>query len=170
MILLHGITYDEVEALLKEYGEIYSDKKQLVCDFYYTSLPDDTSWIYLEFPNFENIPHYLNFWNYQNLLIWFSQKTDKEFCFAIPKNQNQPLFLSIMDRENLNGDSCVGIYADRDFYFELPRNQFEWGPVPTSAFHYAGFLKNRFQFDTKWILKITRCELKKTQVMLDVSE
>lgn len=167
-ILLHNITVNEVEILLKEYAAIWSGEQQIVCDFYYTSLPDNTAWIYLEFPNFENIPHYLNFWNYQNLLIWFSQKADKEFCLAIPQNQNAPLFLSTMDRENPYGDSCVGIYADRDFYFEIPANIFEWGRIPTSAFDFMGFLKETFQFETQWIPKVAGCAWKKTQIALNI--
>ncbi len=169
-ILSHNITFDEMDALLKEYGEIWSGKETMVCDFFYTALPDDTSWIYLEFPNFKNVPHYLNLWHYQNLLIWLTQKTDKEFCLAIPQDQYQPLFLSTMDRKNSFGDSCVGIYADRDFYFEVPGNMFEWGPVPTSAFNFTGFLKGTFQFDTLWIPKVSQCKWEKTQITLTVSE
>ncbi|MCH5344641.1 MAG: hypothetical protein J1E64_11425 [Acetatifactor sp.] len=169
-ILLHNITCAEVDALLREYAEIYSDEKQIICDFYYTPLPDDTLWIYLVFPHFKSRHHHVNFWNYQNLLTWFSQKTDKEFCLAIPRNQNQPLFLSTINRDNPNGDSCIGVYADRSFNFAIPENIFEWGYVPTSAYDYEGFLKDRFQFDIKWIFEITQCELKKTQVTLGISE
>lgn len=169
-MLLHNITFEEMDALLKEYGEIASGKKMIPCEFYYTALPDDPSWVYLEFPNFENVPHYLNLWHYQNLLIWLSQKSDGEFCLAIPRDQYQPLFLSTVDRKNPYGDSCVGIYADRDFYFEVPGNVFEWGPVPTSAFDFVGFLKGTFQFDTQWIPKVSQCKWERTQIMLDVSE
>ncbi len=170
-MLLHNITFAELDTLLKEYGTISSgDKKQIVCDFFYTSIPDDNSWVYLEFPNFENVPHYLNLWHYQNLLIWLTEKTDKEFCLAIPKNQNCPLFLSTVDRKNPRGDSCAGIYADRDFYFEIPGNIFEWGPVPSSAFNYVAFLDGAFQFDTQWIPKVSRCGWSKTQVTLTVPE
>ncbi len=169
-ILLHNITFDEIDTLLKEYAKICSDKNQITCNFFYTSIPDDTSWVYLEFPNFENVPHYLNFWNYQNLMIWFSQKADREFCLAIPQDQNQPLFLSTMDSQNPFGDSCIGIYADRDFYFEVPGDVFEWGPVPTSAFNFVGFLKETFQFDTQWIPKVSQCEWKNTQITLTVPE
>lgn len=169
-ILLHNITFEEIDALLKEYATIWSDSKKVVCDFAYTSLPDDPSWVYLEFPNFEGIPHYHNFWNYQNLLIWLRQETDKEFCLAIPKNQYQPLFLSIADKENPCGSSCIGIYADRDFYFEVPENLFEWGPVPTSAFNYAGFLNGSLGFNTQWIPKVIQCEWKKTTVTLTFPE
>lgn len=170
MILLHNITCAEVDAFLREYAEIYSDEKQMKCDFYYTPLSEDALWIYLVFPNFQNIPHHVNFWNYQNLLIWFSQKTDKEFCLAIPRNQNKLLFLSTTDRENPNGDSCIGIYADRFFRFAIPENILEWGPVPASAYDYEGFLKDRFQFEMKWIFEIPRCEWEKTQITIGISE
>lgn len=156
-ILLHNITCAEVDALLSEYAEIYSDKKQIVCDFYCTPLPADTSWVYLVFSGFEYAPHQVSFWNYQNLMIWFSQKTDKEFCLAIPRNQKQPIFLSTMDRENPCGDSCTGIYAGRSFRFGIPENILEWESVPTSAYDYGGFLKDRFQFDIKWIYEINQC-------------
>lgn len=169
-VLLHNISFQEVDTLLKEYAVICSGGKQITCDFFYTSLPDDKEWLYLEFPNFEEAPHYLNFWHYQNLLVWLSQKADKEFCIAIPKNQYQPLFLSTMDKNTPHGDSCVGIYADRDFYFGIPGNLFEWGPVPTSAFDVAGFLKGTFQFSTQWIPKIVRCKWEKTQITLAISE
>lgn len=168
-ILLHNITLSEVDALIKEYAGLWKDDSQVVCDFLYTSLPDDEAWIYLEFPNFENAPHYINFWNYQDLLVWFSQKTDREFCLAIPRDQHAPLFLSTMDRNNPHGDSCVGIYADRDFYFEIPANLFEWGPVPTSAFDYMGFLRDTFQFDTRWIPKVSQCKWERTRITLTYS-
>ncbi len=169
-VFLHNISFGDLDALLKEYAAIFSDKKRIVCDFYYTALPDDRTWTYLEFPNFENVPHYVNFRHYQNLLIWLSQKADREFCLAIPENQKYPLFLSTMDKKNPYGDSCMGIYADRDFYFEVPGDVFEWGPVPTSAFNYVAFLNQSYQFDTSWILKVSQCKWEKTQVTLTVSE
>lgn len=169
-ILLHNITFEDIDALIEEYAHISTDEKQLICDFYYTHLPDDENWVYLEFPNFENIPHYLNFWNYQNLLIWLSQKSDREFCLAIPQNQYQPLFLSTVDKKNPYGDSCVGIYADRDFYFEIPADSFEWGPVPTAPFNYVGFLKGQFDFDTQWIPKVSQCKWNKKQITLTFPE
>lgn len=52
-ILLQNITFDEIDMLLKEYENLWSDKKHVVCDFFYTSMPDDPSWIYFEFPNLE---------------------------------------------------------------------------------------------------------------------
>lgn len=168
-ILLHNISFREVDTLLKKYADLCSDKKQVVCDFFYASLPGDTTWVYLEFPNFQETPHYLNFWHYQNLLIWLSQKSDKEFCIAIPENQKSPLFLSMMDKKNPYGDSCVGIYADRDFYFEVPGNIFEWGPVSASSFDLVGFLKGRFQFDTQWIPEIVQCKWEKTQITLTIA-
>lgn len=169
-MLLHNISFDEIDTLLNGYAQICSDKKQITCGFFYKSIPDDPSWVYLEFPNFEQAPHYLNLWHYQNLLVWFSQKTDREFCLAIPQNQNNPLFLSTVDRQNPRGDSCVGIYADRDFYFEIPGKIFEWGPMPTSAFNLMGFLQGTFQFDTRWIPKVSQGEWKKTQITLAVPE
>lgn len=165
-MLLHGITFDEIDALLKEYAELTADPKQVDCEFFYTSLPDDPSWVYAEFPNFEQVSYELTFWHYQNLLIWFSQKSDKEFCLAIPKDQSQPLFLSIMNRENQFGDSCIGIYADRDFCYTVPAESFEWGPVPTSPFNFAAFLQGRFQFDTRWIPKVSQCRWHSTKITL----
>lgn len=169
-ILLQNITFDEIDMLLKEYENLWSDKKRVVYDFFYTLMPDDTSWVYFEFPSFENVPHYQNFWVYQDLLIWLRQKADKGFCLAIPRNPKQPLFLSVADEKNPRGDSCVGIYADRDFYFEIPGKIFEWGPLPTSAFNYMGYLREAFQFDTRWLPKISQCKWNKTQITLTFSE
>ncbi|MDE6984657.1 MAG: hypothetical protein K2O99_09025 [Lachnospiraceae bacterium] len=166
-ILLHRITFDEIDALLKEYAQICADKNKVACDFCYTALPDDKDWIYVEFPTFENVPHYLSLWNYQNLMVWFSQKADRQFCLAVPMTFRQSLFLSIMDQKNPHGDSCMGIYEDRDFYFEIPGDVFEWGPVPTTPFNYRGFLKEAFAFDTQWIPKVDHCPWKKTQVVLN---
>ncbi len=167
-MLLHNITFEEIDTMLREYVEISSNEISIECDFLYTCLPDDTSWVYLEFPDFEGGPHYVNFWDYQNILDWLSQKSDKEFCLAIPKDQKNPIFFSMVDRENPRRDSCVGIYADRDFYFEIPGNLFEWGPVPTSPFDLAAYLKRTFSFDTQWIPKVSQCEWSKTQVTLSV--
>ena len=170
VIFLHNITFDEIDTLLKKYADIWSDKRKIVCDFEYTFLPDDKNWIYLSFPNFKDVAHYQNFWNYLNLMIWLSQKTDKEFCLAIPEVQHQPLFLSTIDKMNPRGDSCNGIYADRDFYFQVPGSVFEWGPIPTSAFDFVGFLKNVYQFDTQWIPKVVHCKWQSTQITLTVPE
>lgn len=167
-ILLHNVTLIQLDTLIKEYGTLWKDKKEIACDFRYTALPDDPAWIYLEFPNFDGVPHGLNFWNYQNLMIWITQKSDKEFCLAIPFNQSEPLFLSTLDQNNPYGDSCVGIYADRDFYFNVPENLFEWGPVPDAPFDYTGFLSRAYQFDTQWIPKIAQSQWKKTQIILTV--
>lgn len=169
-ILLHNISYDEIDSLLKEYATLWAAPRPVVCDFFYTALPDDSTWIYLEFPNFEKVPHYENFSQYLNLMIWLSEKADRQFCLAIPQNPNQPLFLSTMDEQNPCGDACMGIYADRDFYFEVAGDMFEWGPVPTAAFNYVGFLKNVFQFDTQWIPEVTHCKWVKTQITLTFPE
>ena len=166
VILLHNITFDEIDALLKEYAELSSDPKPAVCEFLYTTLPDDPSWAYLELPDFPGISYHLIFWHYLNLLVWFGQKSDKGFCLAIPKDQTKPLFLSIMDKENPFGDSCIGIYADRDFYFEIPSETFKWGPAPTAPFDFMAFLKGTFYFDTRWIPKISQCKWHSTQVTL----
>lgn len=48
--------------------------------------------------------------------------------------------------------------------------KFEWGPVPTSAFNYVVFLKEMFQFDTRWIPKISQTEWNKTQITLTFPE
>lgn len=60
-ILLHNISFADIKELLEEYANINSDKVKLVCDFFYTTMPDDESWVYLEFPNFEGIKAYTNF-------------------------------------------------------------------------------------------------------------
>lgn len=163
-ILLHAVSFDDLDALLKEYAAIAVYEKQIVCDFLYTALPGDPAWVYLEFPGFAEWTHDRNLWHYADLLIWLSQKSDREFCLAIPENQNAPLFLSTVDRQNPRGDSCVGIYADRDFYFEIPADIFEWGPLPTEPFPYAAFLNGQFGFDTRWIPEVAHCEWRKTRV------
>lgn len=169
-MLLHNISFKEIHELLKEYATLTTTKRKIICDFFYTSLPDNPQWIYLEFPTLESIPHYQSFWNYQDLLIWLSQKSDREFCLAIPKTPNMPLFLSTRDTQNPYGDSCVGVYASRDFYFYIPGNLFEWGPVPTSDFPLVTYLKESFSFDTLWIPKVSQCRWERTEITLSFSE
>lgn len=169
-ILLQHTTFADIANLLQEYAQIWTDKHAVRCDFFYTTLPADKTWAYLAFPTIEGAPHYVNFWNYQNLLIWLTQKANKAFCLAMPHDQRQPLFLATPDSQNPYGDSCVGIYADRDFYFELPAEILEWGPVPTSAFDIAGFLQTAFQFDTHWLTQMAACHWHKSQIVLTFSE
>lgn len=168
-ILLHNISFEDIKNLLEEYSNINSDKIKLTCDFFYTAIPDDESWVYLEFPNFDGIKPYTNFWCYEDLLIWLSAKSDKEFCLAIPRDQYAPLFLSTVDRQNPYGDSCMGIFAERDFYFNIPGNNFEWGPIPSAPFNIMGFLMGNFGFDTRWIPNVTKCKWEKTTVTMTFS-
>ncbi len=89
----------------------------------------------------------LRLWNYQNLMIWLSQKSDREFCFAVPASPVFPLFVSMRDAKNPYGDSTMGVYCGRDFYFTVPGEILEWGPVPETGFDYAGSIKALFGFE-----------------------
>lgn len=171
-ILLHNISLENVKKLLVEYASISKDKKEVVCEFYYAFLPGSTEWVYLELPNFKDVPHYCNFWTYQNIMIWLSDKSDREFCLAIPKNQRLPLFFSMMDKENPYGDSTIGIYASRSFGFSVPEEILEWGevPGPGQAFDYQGYLKEKFDFDTRQLADIVQCKWEKVELTLSFGE
>lgn len=45
----------------------------------------------------------------------------------------------------------------------------EWWPVPTSAFDYMVFLRDTFQFDTRWIPKVSQCKWERTRITLTYS-
>lgn len=146
-LLLHNISLDDIKTLLVEYASITNDAKKVICEFNYLLLPGSDGWVYLEFPDAKDVPHYRNFWSYQNLMIWLSQKSDREFCFAVPASPAFPLFVSMRDVKNPCGDSTMGIYGGRDFYFTVPGEVLEWGPVPETGFDYAGSIKSLFGFD-----------------------
>jgi len=150
-ILLHNISLENVKKLLGEYARLYAGKKEILCEFYYTFLPDNAEWLYLKFPNFKDMPHYYNFETYQNMMIWLSDKSDREFCLAIPNSQTLPLFFSMMDKENPYGDSTIGVYASRSFVFSVPQEILEWGKVPAREFDYWGYLQAKFNFHIKWL-------------------
>lgn len=133
-------------------------------------LPEHEEWTYLEFPNFEGIPHYHSFWNYQNLVIWLTEKADRDFCLAIPMQPNAPLLLSEPDRTNPYGDSCKGIYADRQFVFEVPGEVLRWGAIPTAPFDYVGYLKKVFQFDAQWIPGVANSKWERVCVTMTFPE
>lgn len=99
IMLLHGITTEQIDKLLKEYADICCDVKKVPAAFYYARLPEHPEWVCLEFPNFEKIHHAQNFETYQNLLLWVSDQSDREFCLALPEQQNGPLFFSTVDRK-----------------------------------------------------------------------
>lgn len=169
-ILLHNISLEDVKKLLQEYASLYKDKKEAVGEFYYAFLPDSTEWVYLEFPTFKDIAHYNNFDTYQNIMIWLSDKSDKEFCLAIPKTQRLPLFFSMIDKENPWGDSTVGVYASRDFYFSVSQQVLEWGEVPTQDFDYRGYIKKVFGFNTDLLANINQCKWEKSELTLTFEE
>ena len=170
IMLLHGITTEQIDKLLKEYADICCDVKKVPAAFYYAHLPEHPEWVCVEFPNFEKIHHAQNFETYQNLLLWVSDQSDREFCLALPEQQNGPLFFSTVDRKNPYRDSTVGIYADRDFYFTVPGGIFEWGPVPERGFPYAGYMQSVLGFDTKLLAETGRCAWEKTEVVLNFGE
>lgn len=168
-ILLHNISLDDVTALIEEYSTIAAGQRMIMHEFHYAILPESTGWIYLEYTYSAEVPHYMEFYHYQNLTIWLSQKSDKEFCLAIPLNQYAPLFLSVRDTKNPYGDSMAGIYADRDFYFTIPSETFEWGPIPDSKFDYAGYLKTAYGFNTILLPNIKHCRWSECKVYLPFS-
>lgn len=170
IMLLHGVRTEQIDKMLKEYADICCDVRKVPVAFYYAYVPDDPEWVCLEFPNMEKIHHAQNFETYQNLMIWMSDVSEGEFCLAIPEQQPGPLFFSTVDHKNPYGDSTVGIYADRDFYFTVPEEIFEWGPVPESAFPYAGYMQSAFGFDTKLLADLERCVWEKTEVVLNFGE
>ena len=164
LLLLKGATYAEISALLKEYAGIWRGEQKAVCSISCTALPE--KWVCLTVSGLEQLPPELSLWHYQNLLLWLSQKSQEEFCLALPHAPQQPLFFSRKDRRNYAGDSCVGIYADRNFYFEVPGSRIEWGPLPAAGFDYNGFLAHAIGFHIQWLAQAERPEEEKIPLVL----
>lgn len=169
-IILQHISLTDVRALLEQYAAIALNPKTVPLSFSYATFPTQPDWVYLEYPYVSEMPHYRNFWHYQNLTLWLSQKAEQEFCLAIPQTPSAPLFLSKRDTQNPAGDSMAGIYADRDFYFIIPEEIFEWDTVPTSAFPYTSYLKEVYDFDTQLLLTIQQCTLQQSTILLTYAE
>ena len=146
-ILLYNTTIDAIKEDIKKYADICGGAIKAECKFYMAHIPGDDKWIYLEFPYTDGVAGHWNFYNYQNLMLWL-EDVSKKFCLAIPRNQKNPIFFSVADTKNTWGDSVMGIFKNRDFYFTVPGEKFTWQSGP-EEFDFHGYIKDMFGFDTK---------------------
>lgn len=140
VIVMHQTGIMEVEKLLSKYEEIYNDDFKFVI----RKTGEYDSWTSIKAAY--NKP--LEFWDYENLILWLSQKDTAVFGFAW--GDEYSLF-SEPDIKDKFGESLILLHNKSTLKFNVPENQlkrlfvFENGSTPEM------FIKMKYHFDVEWL-------------------
>lgn len=124
-IYMRDITIPEIESLLREYGELYTDESGSIITK--TDNVTGTFWNYIEFSQKTGRPGNALFWDYLNILLWMTQRTGCLFGYAVSgKNNLQPVIVFPNASDSL-GETCVGVMYKSHFNFAVPDHTVTWG-------------------------------------------
>lgn len=130
----------EVEKLLSKYEEIYNDDFKFVI----RKTGEYDSWTTIKAAY--NKP--FEFWDYENLILWLSQKDTAVFGFAW--GDEYSLF-SEPDIKDKLGESLILLHNKSTLKFNVPENQLkrlfvlEQAPTPET------YIRMKYQFDVEWL-------------------
>ena len=117
-IYLKDTYVTDIENLLREYDDIYSDEKPQIekIDRFI-----GTTWCYIELKNERN-----TFWHYVNLVLWMSQCSKTLFGYAIPVKNNADMIIIHPDFDDPLGEACDGVMNNCYFNFNVPDHFVTW--------------------------------------------
>lgn len=123
-MFIYGKTEEELIKQVKEYEELSGGSKKATIKLKYFTI--DKDWIYVDFvyaPDFDE----MNFWHYQNLLLWLADGKDDNFCFAYKEFKiYEDAFYSRANVEDEMGASVTGIFKGAEFLYEVPGFYLDW--------------------------------------------
>ncbi|MBQ2802924.1 MAG: hypothetical protein IJF07_03400 [Lachnospiraceae bacterium] len=129
LIFVKGMTEEQLISAVNSYEEIASGGTCKVnVKVRYSQI--DENWTYMEYVYGESEEFdfdMMNFWHYQNLLLWLEGGSSSRFCFAYKNfTAYEDAFYSYPNTEDECGASVIGVFKEAEFYYEVPGFYLEW--------------------------------------------
>lgn len=124
-IYMRDITIPEIESLLREYGELYTDESGSIITK--TDNVSGTFWNYIEFSQKTGRAGNALFWDYLNILLWMTQRTNCLFGYAVSSKKNLMPVITFPKADDSLGETCVGVMYKSYFKFVVPDHTVTWG-------------------------------------------
>ncbi len=124
-IYMRDLTIPEIENLLREYGELYTDETGPIITK--TDNVSGTFWNYIEFSQKTGRASNALFWDYLNILLWMTQGTKCLFGYAVSDKKNLMPVISFPKADDPLGETCVGVMYKSYFNFVVPDHTVTWG-------------------------------------------
>ena len=150
LICIYGVSRLQAEEKMQEYFEICTDSRKEHYSVKTQTLAMNSRWLCMELIADTSIGSNELFQEYENILLWLSDLSQRLFLLAIPRANDEILF-STVDTQNPAGDSCRGVYASREYYFSVPEEKLEWFAPKEGQFDYFGFIQYTFGFEVEWL-------------------
>ena len=124
-IYMRDITIPEIESLLREYGELYTDESGSIITK--TDNVAGTFWNYIEFSQKTGKASNALFWDYLNILLWMTQRTHCLFGYAVSDKKTLLPVIAFPDSNDALGERCLGVMYKSHFSFAVPDHTVTWG-------------------------------------------
>ncbi|MGI6721164.1 MAG: hypothetical protein ACOX4I_01195 [Anaerovoracaceae bacterium] len=146
-ILVHGVALDAVKEMLRKYTYTKLADARCFHKFSYTTAPEAEGWVYLRYAYSPEMPHYYDFYFYQELMVWLSRGADRAFCLAASREKPRHVFLSMRASHFLQL-STVGMFDERPFRY-IGDDLFDLGKRGIEGFDVEEYLKMSFGFELR---------------------
>ena len=143
-LFLKGGDLDEVKAQMDEYHELYTTETAFSTQLFKLG---DTPWTYIVFTLLPNVAEISPIWDYLNILLWMSDKTEIAFAYAYSIQAGELPLLANRDYDNQSGDSCIGIANGKHFRAAIPEQEVAWGQSVSKQFDNSEYLRENYGVD-----------------------
>lgn len=143
-LFLKGGELNKVKAQMDEYHELYTTEAAFSTQLFKLG---DTSWTYIVFTLLPNVAEISPIWDYLNILLWMSDKTEVSFAYAYSMQAGKLPLLANRDYDNPFGDSCIGIANGKHFRAAIPEQEVVWEQRVSKQFDYSGYLRENYGVD-----------------------
>lgn len=152
-ILLRGMTMENVEQMLNHYANYQRGKHGQEHVLRYTTAPPMAGWVYLKFNGSAMIDPVVEFYYYQELMVWMGKAADTAFCLAVARTPDpdghRNRFVAEPD-DNPFMVSTQGILHGKAFSYGGAGVLRIGAPVP-AGFSLENYLQEHFSFDLSYL-------------------
>ena len=145
-LLLKGGELSEVKARMDEYHEIYITETAFSTQLYKLG---DTQWTYIAFTLLPEVSELSPIWDYFNILLWMSDKSESSFAYAFSRQKGELPIIAARDWNNQYGDSCIGIANGKNFHAAIPEQEVIWKQAVPGQFAYEAYLLEKYGVDIR---------------------
>lgn len=152
-ILLHGVTMEETARMLEHYARYQNSRRVQEHVLRYTTAPQMAGWVYLKFNGSAVADPVVEFYYYQELMVWLGKVADVKFCLAVSRTAGsdgrRDRFISEAD-DNPFMVSTQGILNGKLFSYGGTGILRIGEPVP-AEFSAEEYLQEHFSFDLSYL-------------------
>ena len=146
-LFLKGGEIDDVKAQMDEYHELYITETAFSTNLFKLG---DTPWTYVVLTLLPEVAEISPIWDYFNILLWMSEKTEISFAYACSRQMGEPPVFAVRDDDNQYGDSCKGMANGKYFHAAIPEQEVTWEQSISKQFDYEGYIREKYGVDVKW--------------------